>query len=68
MKINLIMCTSKILTDLCSIKQKIKIIFLQMCLQYLSSEKVLIEQRGNFLIRNGKQSVKLKSGSISFKN
>ena len=37
-------------------------------LQCFSSEKVLIEHKENCLIINGKQSVKLKSGSISFKN
>ena len=33
-----------------------------------SSEKILIEHKENCLVINGKQSVKLKSGSISFKN
>ena len=33
-----------------------------------SSEKVLIEHKENCLIINGKQNIKLKSGSISFKN
>ena len=33
-----------------------------------SSEEVLIEHKENCLIINGKQSVKLKSDSISFKN
>ena len=37
-------------------------------LQCFSSEKVLIEQKENCLIINGKQSVNLKNGSISFKN
>ena len=71
MKITVIMCiSSKILTDLCAIKQRIKIknIFAQCCLQCFSSRKVLIEHKENCLIINGKQSVKLKSGSISFKN
>ena len=79
MKISLIMCISKILTDLCTIKQRIKIIFFpKCCLQCFSSEntkkikkidrtQILIEQKENCLIINGKQSVKLKSGSISFK-
>ena len=42
-----------------------------LCISYLkcfSSEKVLEEHKENRLIINGKQSVKLKSGSISFKN
>ena len=44
MKINLIMCISKILTDLCAIKQKIKLKknFCKCCLQCFSSEKILI--------------------------
>ena len=37
-------------------------------MQCFSSEKVLIEHKENCLVINGKQSVKLKSGSISFKN
>ena len=37
------------------------------CLQFFSSEQVLIEHKENCLIINGKQSVKLKIGSISFK-
>ena len=38
------------------------------CLQCLSSEKALIEHKENCLMINGKRSVKLKIGSISFKN
>ena len=70
MKINLIMCISKILTDVCTIKQKteIKKYFCKCCLQCFNSEEVLIEHKENCLIINGKQNVKLKSGSISFKN
>ena len=70
MKLNHAMCISKILTDLCVIKQKNKNkkYFCKCCLQCFSSEKVLIEQKENYLIINGKPSVKLKSGSISFKN
>ena len=70
MKISLIMCISKILTDLCGIKQEIKIknIFANVVYSVFSSEKVLIEHLENCLITNGKQSVKLTSGSISFKN
>ena len=47
---------------------KTKNIFLKRCLQCFSSEKVLIKHKENCLIINGKQSAKLKSGSISFKN
>ena len=46
-------------------KTKNKEYFCRCCLQCFSSEKVLIEHRENCLIING---VKLKSGSISFKN
>ena len=64
------MCISKILTDLCAIKtkNKNKKYFCKCCLQCFSSEKVLIEHNENCLVINGKQSVKLKSGSISFRN
>ena len=49
-------------------KNKNKKCFCECCLQHFSSEKVLIEHKENSLIINGKQNVKLKSGSISFKN
>ena len=49
-------------------KNKIKKYFCKCCLQCFSSEKVLIEHKVDCLIINGKQSVKLKSGSISFNN
>ena len=42
--------------------------FCKRCLQCFSSEKILIEHKENCLIINGKQNVKLKSGSIEFKN
>ena len=42
--------------------------FCKYCLQCFSSEKVLQEHKENYLIINGKQSVKLRSGSIKFKN
>ena len=42
--------------------------FYKCCLQCFSSEKYLIEHKENCLIINGNQSLKLKSGSISFKN
>ena len=46
---------SKILTDLCVIKQKIKIkkYFCKCCLQFFSSEKILIKNKENCLIING---------------
>ena len=48
-------------------KNKNKKYFCKCCLHCLSSGKCLIEHTENCLIINGKQSVKLKSGSISFK-
>ena len=42
--------------------------FCKCCLQCFSSKKVLIGYKENCLIINGKQNVRLKSGSISFKN
>ena len=42
--------------------------FCKCCLQCFCSEKDLIEHKKNCLIINRKQSVKLKSASISFKN
>ena len=49
-------------------RNKNKKYFCKCCLHCFSSEKILIEHKENCLIMNGKQSVKLKSGSISFKN
>ena len=49
-------------------KNKNKKYFCKCCLQCFSNEKILIQHKENCLIINGKQSVKLKSGSISFKN
>ena len=70
MKISLIKCISKTFTDACVMKQRIKTkkYFCKCCLQCFSSEKILIEHKENCLIINGKQSVKLKSGSVCFKN
>ena len=68
MKTNLIMCILKILTGLCKTKNKNKFFFCKCCLQCFSIEQVLIEHRENCLIINGKQNVKLKSCTISFKN
>ena len=42
--------------------------FIQCLLQCFSSERVLIEHKENCLIINCKQSVRLRSGSIKFKN
>ena len=42
--------------------------FCKYCLQCFSSEKLLVKHKETCLKINGKQSVKLKSGSIKFKN
>ena len=42
--------------------------FCKCCLQCFSSKEVLIKHKQNYLIINGNQSVKLKSGSIKFRN
>ena len=49
-------------------KHKIKKHFCRYCLQCFSSERVLQKHRKICLEINGKQSVKLESGSIKFKN
>ena len=49
-------------------KNQNKKYFFKCCLQCFSSEKILIEHKENCLIINGKQTVKLKSCSIEFKN
>ena len=64
-----IMCISKILTDLCFTKQRIKTkIFCKSCLQYFSSKNVLTEHKKVCLIINGAQSVRLEKGTTEFKN
>ena len=70
MKISHTMSISTFLTDLCAIRQKKKNKkhFSRYCLQCFSREKVLQEHRETCLKINGKQCVKLKSGSIKFKN
>ena len=70
MKISHIMSISNILIDLCSIRQNIKLknTFCRYCLQCFSSERVLQEHREICLKINSKESVKLESGSIKFKN
>ena len=42
--------------------------FCKSCLQLFSSERVLIEHKEACLKINGKQTIKLRSGSIKFKN
>ena len=59
---------SKILTDLCSTRQNVKIKnhFSWDCLQYFSSENGLVEHKEICLELDGKQSVKLQRGTIKF--
>ena len=49
-------------------KNKNKRHFCKYCLQCFSSGKILIKHKENCLITNGKQGIKIKSGSIGFKN
>ena len=49
-------------------KNKSKKYFCRSCLECFSSKNVLTEHKEDFLIINGKQSVKLKKGAIKFKN
>ena len=63
------MCTSKILTNLCFTKQKIKTKngFVEAVCSF-SSEVVLIKHKKDCLRINGKQSVKLETRITEFKN
>ena len=49
-------------------KNKNKKYFCKYCLQCFSSERVLVEHKNTCMKINGKQCVKLRSGSIKFKN
>ena len=49
-------------------KCKNKKYFCKYCLQCFSSESVLVEHKETYLKTNGKQTVKLRSGSIKSKN
>ena len=64
------MCTSKILTDLCFTKQKIKAKngFVEVVYSAFSRESMLIKLKENRLSINGKQSVILEKGIIEFEN
>ena len=68
MMINDIMCTSKILTDLCFTRQKPKIknSFVKSCLQCFCKENVLIKHKEDCLNINGKKSVQLEEETIEF--
>ena len=70
MKINQIMSISKILTNLYSIRQNIKIKkhSCRYCLQCFISKRVLVEHKKTCLKINGEQAVKSRSGLIKFKN
>ena len=50
------------------IRYKTRKYFCKCCLQCFSSKEILIEHRTDCLVINGKQGVKLKSGTIKFKN
>ena len=64
------MCASKVLTDLCFTKQKIKTknYFCKSCLQCFSSRIVLTKHKEDCLSIKGAQSVKLEKGTIEFEN
>ena len=70
MKTSHIMCISKILTDLCFTKQRIKTkkYFCKSCLQCFSSKNVMAEHEEVCLSIDGAQSVKLEKRTIEFKN
>ena len=70
MKTSHIMCITKILTDLCFTKQRIKTkkCFCKSCLQCFSSKNVLTKYKEVCLSINDAQSVKLKKGTIEFEN
>ena len=65
-----IMCISKILTDLCFRKQRIKTkkYFCKSCFQCFSCKDVLAKHKEVCLSINGAQSVRLEKGTIEFKN
>ena len=69
MKAGDIMCISKILTDLCFTKQRIKTkYFCKSYLQCFSSKNILKEHKKVCLSINGAQSVRLKKGVINLKS
>ena len=70
MKTSHIMCTLKILTNLCFTKQRIKTkkYFWKSCLQCFSSKNVLTEYKEVCLSSNGAQFVRLEKGAIELKN
>ena len=64
------MCTSKILTDLCFTKQKIKTKndFVEVIYSVLVVKVYFVKHKENCLSINCKQSVKLQKGTIEFEN
>ena len=68
MVINHVMCTLKILTDLCFTKQKIKTKNGSVKVVYNVLDHVLTKNKEDCLSINGKQSVKLEKGIIEFEN
>ena len=70
MKISQIMSISNILTDSCATKQKIRIknSFPSIVYHVSVVKEFLIENKPTCLKINGKQTVKLKSGLIKFRN
>ena len=70
MKLNHIMCTTKILTNLYLTKQKIKAkkYFCKYCLQCFRNKKVLNEHKDICLKTNCKRIVKLREGFIELKS
>ena len=61
------MSISKILIDLCVIRQKLNDTFLDIVCSILVV-KVLMEKKGVGLKINGTQSVRIRDGSVKFKN
>ena len=70
MMVNHIMCTSKILTDLCFTKQKTKAknVFVEVFYSVLVGKVCWKNRKKNWLSINGKQSVKLEEEIIEFGN
>ena len=66
MAISHTMSMLKILTNLCVIRKNVKH-FCKYCLQCFISKKYLLEHKKVCLKINGKQTVKLKTGSAKFK-
>ena len=68
MVINHIACTSKVLTDLCFTKQRIKTknTFVKVVYSVLVAKKILTEHKEVCLSINGAQSVRLEKGTTEF--